>query len=153
MLIANIIRELGETLPNPAQEPEGPEEPRQSIDDYPIPGLGSIKNDRARKTLNAHCRCLGRQDDPRYHTTRATPKCTFNRAANKAPLGLLLEWLRCQGACCDREAHLNARWIIHFDARKMSREWIVSQPSLKPLLEFERGHCGGDVVKEPFVMC
>ena len=54
---------------------------------------------------------------------------------------------------CDPEAHLNARWIIHLDARKKSREWIESQPSLKPLLEFERGHCGGEAVKEPLAIC
>ena len=42
ILIAKLIRELGETLPNPAQEPEGPAEARQSIDDYPISDLGSI---------------------------------------------------------------------------------------------------------------
>ena len=118
ILIAKRISELGETLPNPAQEPEEPAEGRQSIDDYPIPGLGSIKIDRTRKTLNAHCRCLGRLDDPRDHTTRATPRCTLTRAANKAPLGFLLEWLRCQGDCCDREAQLHARWLIQLDARK-----------------------------------
>ena len=118
MLIAKIIRELGETLPNPAQEPEGPAEGRQSIDDYPMSDLGSIKIDRARKTLNAHCRCLGRLHDPQDHTTSATAKCTLNIAANTAPLGLLLEWLRCQGDCCYRAAHLNARWIIQLDARK-----------------------------------
>ena len=116
--IAKRTRELGEALPNPTQEPEGPAEGRRSIDDLPIPGLGSLKIDRARNTLTAHCRRLGRLGDPRDHTARATPKCTLNRAANKAPLGFLLEWLRCQGDCCDREAHMHARWLTQLDARK-----------------------------------
>ena len=59
IIIAKRIRELGQTLPNPAPEPEGLAEGRQPIDDYPFPGLGSIKIDRTRTTLNAHCLCLG----------------------------------------------------------------------------------------------
>ena len=57
------------------------------------------------------------------------------------PVGLLQSTIR-----------LSARWIINPSETNHAREWIESQLSLSPLLEFEREHCGGQAVVEPLVI-
>jgi len=126
------------------------------LDEYITQDFGCIKIDRKRKSLNAHCSCLGRPGDLQDHRTFTTPECRFNRAPEKAPLGLLIAWLRLGGGCDDRATHVELKTSLGTDLRRrqQAREWLEGQPALRPLLAFEAEALGKDVgsVREPLVI-
>jgi hypothetical protein len=128
--------------------------PAQSLDDFVIDledgRVASIKIDRRRKQFNAHCGCLG--PPPLIdHTTDRTDKCTLNRKAHKAPLGMLISWLRLGFCYTDRKDHYDAHAIITKEDREEARDWLNSCVALLPLLEYEAFILGIDIasVREP----
>jgi hypothetical protein len=83
--------------------------PPQKLDEYPITHLGTyigiIKIDRRRQQFNAHCIQLGLPDHEKDHRMPKTPECRINRKALKAPLGLLVAWLRISHCFDGRKDH------------------------------------------------
>jgi hypothetical protein len=116
---------------------------QQSLTDFLV-DVGSIKIDRKRKQLNAHC-------PHKLHFTEATQKCTLNRKCIKAPIGMLVAWIRIGHVFLNRPDHLDSVGILSLSERQEAREWAESQPALLPLLEFEAECLGVSVgsVKEP----
>lgn len=112
-------------------------------DTFRIEGFGSIKIDRARPSLNAHCACVG-TDAPQDHRTPLVSECRMNRAPSKLPLGLLVAWLWVGADCTDRAAHVDKQGVLKFDeeTRRRAREWLTHQPALLPLLQFEAEKAG-----------
>ena len=142
--------------PEPPAGPVGPaEEVEGHLDSYSIEHYGCIKIDRKRNSLNAHCFNLGPPKD-KDHRTDTCPECRCNRASKKAPLGLLILWLRHGPTCENRQAHKDAVATFckdNFELRKAARDWVESQPELRPLIQFEADACGcaiGSVV-EPLI--
>ena len=78
----------------------------------------------------------------------------MNRAPQKAPLGLLVLWLRHGPECNDRPQHKEAAATFYrpnLPLRQEARNWVVSRPELRPLLEFEAAAlgCAVGAVLEP----
>lgn len=125
------------------------------LDSFVIGCFGHIKIDRKRGSLNAHCSCLGGANAPggRDHRTLTMPECRANRVGTKAPLGLLVLWLRKGCECSDRNAHGTLAKHLGDDlaGRTEAREWLNSQHGLRPLLEFEAAclGCAVGMVREP----
>ena len=144
----------------PPPEPEPPHPRRLGAADFVeghleekrIETFGSIKIDRKRISLNAHCSCLGRPGDPKDHRTERTPECRMNRSAKKAPIGFLIAWLRDGPACMGRLQHVAAQGRLgaDLDIRQRARAWALTQPDLLPLLQYEAEAHGlevGEVVE------
>jgi hypothetical protein len=121
------------------------------LEDFLIAGHGAIKIDIKHGALNAHCNCLGQPGCPKDHRTVTTKECRLNRAANKAPLGLLICWLRSGLSFDSRKEHYEFKGTFDFESRSAAREWAKSQPQLLPILEFEAKALGCTVatVREP----
>jgi len=89
----------------------------ERIPAFQIQGHGWIKIDSNHGSFNAHCSCLG-PPSLRDHRTDTMPECRLHRAMTKAPLGLLLAWLRCGTLCANRDEHYNKRWMITAEDRQ-----------------------------------
>ena len=126
------------------------------LDTHKIEDGGFINIDRKRNVLNAHCACLGPPGSPVDHRTPTMRECRLNRHASKAPLGLLVVWLRIGLGCDDRKQHfLEAKEALYMDRgrRNRAREWLQGQSDLAPLLTFEAEQVGKPLasVEEPLV--
>jgi len=122
---------------------------RQRLLIYPIEEVGEIRVDVARKQFNAHCHCLGQSPERKAHRTAKTRASRINSAAQKAPLALLIQWLRL-GPCYDnRKDHKDSSLIITESDRLECRRWMCQQPELQELVAFEAEWNGVDVVVEP----
>ena len=68
--------------------------------------------------------------------------CRLNRTMNKAPVGLLVAWLRAGVQCADRTEHFARRRTLTRAEREDARAWVAAQPELQPLLAAEADALG-----------